>query len=248
MSYGKFACYYDKLTYNVDYKKIADYYLEILKKQNHAPGLTLDLACGTGSLTIELAKRGIDVFGVDGSFEMLSLANQKACESNLEILFLRQQMQNLNLYGTVDTVFCTLDSINHLTNYDDVVETFKKVSLFLNPEGYFIFDMNTIYKHKNILSNNVFIYDLEDVYCVWQNSFNKDSNVANMDLEFFERDGNIYYRSSDKISERAYSENDIKKALNKNNLNVVCEYEYESFSPVRDVSHKIVYVTKKISK
>ena len=146
-SYAYFAGYYDELTRNVDYGKQADYLEALCHRLGHAPGLSLDLACGTGSLTVELCRRGWDIYGVDGSPEMLSAAMQKASEEGLHILFLCQKMQRIDLYGTVDTVVCTLDSINHLTSPQDVQRTFDRVSLFLNPGGYFIFDANTIYKH-----------------------------------------------------------------------------------------------------
>ena len=105
MSYSTFAFYYDALTGNVDYRARADYLCRLLERLGHAPGITLDLACGTGSLTLELARRGLDVYGVDGSLEMLSVAKQKASEAGLDVLFLCQRMQSIDLYGTVDTAF-----------------------------------------------------------------------------------------------------------------------------------------------
>ena len=166
-TYNVFADFYDALTLNVNYEDRANYIINVFKKLNHNMGITLDLACGTGNLTIELAKRNVDIYGIDGSEEMLSQAFQKSAENNLNLLFLCQKMQNIDLYGTIDTCICTLDSINHLTNINDVQKTFDKVSLFMNPKGYFLFDVNTIYKHQNILSNNTFVYDTDEVYCVW---------------------------------------------------------------------------------
>ena len=155
MSYASFAQYYDSLTHNVEYARRADYLCTLLAHLGHAPGLTLDLACGTGSLTVELAKRGMDIYGIDGSADMLSVARQKAAESGLDLLFLCQKMQKLDLYGTVDTVICALDSINHLTLEKDVQTAFDRVSLFMNPGGWFLFDVNTVYKLSLI-----HIYDL----------------------------------------------------------------------------------------
>ena len=185
MSYSLFASYYDRLTQNVPYSQQAQYLLDVLARHGHQPGLTLDLACGTGSLTLELARRGVDVYGVDASMEMLSEAQQKAAEENLQLLFLCQKMQSLDLFGTVDTVFCTLDSLNHLTREKDVQQTFQKVSLFLNPGGYFVFDVNTEYKHRKILGNQTFVYDMEDVYCVWQNTLEEKTCRVSISLDFF---------------------------------------------------------------
>ena len=114
-------------------------------------GLTLDLACGTGTLTLELCKRGVDIFGCDMSADMLTIAQQKAFEEDRDIMFIKQKMQNLKLFGNIDTCICTLDSINHLQSAKDVQKTFEKVSEYMNDSGMFVFDMNTVYKHKYIL-------------------------------------------------------------------------------------------------
>ena len=170
-SYAYFAGYYDELTRNVDYGKQADYLEALCHRLGHAPGLSLDLACGTGSLTVELCRRGWDIYGVDGSPEMLSAAMQKASEEGLHILFLCQKMQRIDLYGTVDTVVCTLDSINHLTSPQDVQRTFDRVSLFLNPGGYFILTPIRSISIGRYWGTIPFVYDTRNVYCVWQNTF-----------------------------------------------------------------------------
>jgi ubiquinone/menaquinone biosynthesis C-methylase UbiE len=133
--YDVFARYYDALTANVDYAARAAYLKALLERLGHAPGLTLDLACGTGSLTLALHRLGFDVYGVDGSAAMLSEAKDKAYDQEADVLFLCQKMQRLDLYGTVDTVFCALDSINHLSGPEQVLETFKRVAFFLNDDA-----------------------------------------------------------------------------------------------------------------
>ena len=124
--YDFFASYYEGLMQNVEYENRCKYILKKKKKYNHNMGITLDLACGTGSLTRELKKSGVDVYGIDASAEMLSEAMMKTSEAGLDILYLRQKMQNIDLYGTIDTCVCTLDSINHLTNPEDVEKTFDR--------------------------------------------------------------------------------------------------------------------------
>ena len=132
-SYSVFAQYYDELTSNVAYARQADYLLDLLQRLGHSPGLTLDRACGTGSLTLELHRRGVDIYGIDGSVEMLSEARTKCAEAGADILFLCQNMQSIDLYGTVDTVLCTLDSLNHLKNGEELQRVFERVSFFMNP-------------------------------------------------------------------------------------------------------------------
>ena len=240
MSYSTFAQYYDCLTHNVDYARRAEYFCTLLDQLGHNAGITLDLACGTGSLTVELAKRGLDVYGIDGSPSMLSVAQQKASDAGLQILFLCQQMQSIDLYGTVDTVICALDSINHLTGENDVQKTFERVSLFLNPGGYFIFDINTIYKHKYVLADNTFVYDTDDVYCVWQNRYEEKTNRVAISLDFFGRQGNGYYRSSEQFYERAYPTEWIVSALEKAGLETVGLYDDLSFQKPNDKTERTI--------
>ncbi|HEX2985521.1 MAG TPA: class I SAM-dependent methyltransferase [Caproiciproducens sp.] len=246
MSYSSFALFYDSLTQNVDYGKYADYLCELMKKYRHEPGLTLDLACGTGSLTLELARRGIDVYGVDGSPSMLSVAQQKAADEGLNLLFLCQSMQTLDLYGTVDTVVCALDSINHLTLEKDVLKAFQRVSLFLNPGGFFIFDVNTEYKHRHILADNVFIYDKADVYCVWQNRLDKNNCRVSITLDLFGREDGCYHRSSEHFYERAYSVERLKFLLSQAGLKTEGLFDGLTFQPPQDHSERLVVVAQKV--
>ena len=186
-NYGYFASFYDELTNNVRYEKTARYILSLAEHYNHDMGLTLDLACGTGSLTVLLKKMGIDIYGIDASAEMLSIAQEKALSQEIHgMLFLCQKMQNLDLFGTIDTCICTLDSINHITNSKELQKAFDKVSFFMNPKALFIFDVNTLYKHQSVLGDNTFVYDTENVYCVWQNTLLKDRRTVDISLDFFE--------------------------------------------------------------
>lgn len=245
MSYSSFALYYDSLTQNVGYPARAEYLIHLLDRMNHKAGLALDLACGTGSFTIELAKRGIDIYGIDSSESMLSVAKQKAADNGLDILFLHQQMQSIDLYGTVDTVFCMLDSINHLTRESDVMKTFSRVSLFLNPGGFFVFDMNTLYKHRCVLGNQTFVYDTDDVYCVWQNCFEERNSIVGITLDFFGRDGEVYRRSSEHFYERAYDTELIVSMLSKAGLETVGLFRELSFEKPDDQTERIVVVARK---
>lgn len=218
MSYSVFAKYYDSLTRNVDYSGRADYLCRILRHLDHPAGLTIDLACGTGNFTLELAKRGFDVYGLDSSPEMLSAAQQKASAKGRSILYVCQKMQEMDLYGTVDTAVCVLDSVNHIPSAADLQEAFHRVALFLNPGGYFIFDANTLYKHRNVLAGNIFLYDMEDVYCVWQNHCEPKTARVSISLDFFERNGKIYTRSSEHFYEYAYSAEKLQTMLAKAGL------------------------------
>jgi ubiquinone/menaquinone biosynthesis C-methylase UbiE len=245
MSYSAFARYYDSLTRNVDYAQHADYLCRVLKRLGHAPGITLDLACGTGSLTLELAKRGFDVYGLDASPEMLSVAQQKASAVGRSLLFICQKMQEMDLYGGVDTAVCMLDSINHITSAADLQESFRRIALFLNPGGYLIFDANTPYKHREILADHVFVYDMEDVYCVWQNRCEPKSALVSISLDFFERQGDIYRRSSEHFQERAYRPERLRSMLKAAGLQVEFIWEDMTFEQPGPETERIVVVASK---
>ncbi len=245
MAYETFADYYDLLTDNVGYKARADYILKHFENIGHDMGLTLDLACGTGSLTLELKKRGVDIYGIDASPEMLSVAMQKSYEAGESILYLCQRMQAIDLYGTIDTCLCTLDSINHLIDLDDVKKTFERVSLFMNPGGYFLFDVNTPYKHKKVLSDNVFVFDTEDVYCVWQNT-PKDDSVTEISLDFFIPEGDNYYRMSEVFSERAYSLDIIKKLLDEAGFEFISAFGDMTFGMPEATEERLIITARKL--
>lgn len=244
-AYESFAQYYDRLTKNVEYTRRADYLCSLLEKWQHEPGLTLDLACGTGSMTLELARRGFDVYGVDGSMEMLAEAQQKAADEGMSLLFLCQKMQMLDLYGTIDTAFCVLDSINHLTSEKEVQKAFERVSLFMAPGALFVFDVNTPYKHREILADNTFVYDTGDVYCVWQNSLDEKTDTVHISLDFFERSGSLYRRSCEHFSERAYSLDHLSAMLEQAGLEVLAVYDDLTTEAPGETCQRAVFVAKK---
>lgn len=245
MSYEIFADFYDELTGNVGYRERAEYILRVLDSFGHDAGLTLDLACGTGSLTLELKKLGVDVYGIDGSADMLSVALQKASDEGEQILFLRQKMQSIDLYGTIDTCVCTLDSINHLTDARDVKKTFSRVSLFMNQGGIFLFDVNTVYKHKEVLSDNVFVFDTDDVYCVWQNTPREDS-ITDISLDFFIPDGDRYARITEEFSERAYTEDELRQWLQEAGFEVLGVFGDMTLDMPRDTEQRLIFAARKI--
>lgn len=241
--YASFAGYYDSLMSDAGYEDRCRYLIELAKRHNHKMGITLDLACGTGTLTRLLAKQEVDVFGVDASGEMLSEAMQKSTEQGLNIMYLRQKMQNLDLYGTINTCICTLDSINHMTDIKDVARTFDRVGLFMDNGGLFVFDVNTVYKHREVLADNVFVYENDSVFCVWQNSLG-ENDIVNIELDFFEEDNGVYYRSGESFCERAYSDEQIKSMLKSAGFEIEAVYGDLSFKNPSEDEQRVVYVAR----
>ena len=214
-------------------------------KDGKVPSLLLDLACGTGKLTGELARRGYDMTGVDLSEEMLGVALDEAQSEGLDILYLCQDMRKLDLYGSMDITICALDSINHLNSLADVKKVFENVALFSEPQGLFIFDINTLYKHRNILANNTFTYETDNVFCIWENTLVEDTDEVKMNLEFFELEENgLYSRTSDSFSEKAYSEESIEELLRECGFELLAKFGDDSFSPPACNSQRIVYAAR----
>lgn len=244
--YSFFSSVYDALTENVNYADRADYIADLLADNGIKGGILLDLACGTGTLSIEMANKGFEVIGVDSSADMLSVAMNNAYESDKSILFLCQPMQQLDLYGTINAAICTLDSINHLTDPADVQATFDKVSLFTEPGGIFIFDVNTVYKHREILASNTFVYDMDDVYCVWQNSLDSETDTVQIDLDIFEEvDDGIYERMQESFCERAYSLSTIEEMLCKAGFETVAVYDELSREEPKENSERLFVIARK---
>ena len=246
-SYGDFAYFYDNLTDNVDYEKRCSYIKGLLAENGVGEGILLDLACGTGTVSLMLSDMGYDVIGVDASEDMLSVAQEKKMESGADVIFLCQRMEELDLFGTINACVSTLDSINHVTDEETVREIFRRVSLFMEDKGIFLFDVNTPYKHKCVLGDNTFVYDTDEVYCVWQNSTD-ESLVTTVNLDIFEKDEDdeeTYYRYSEEFTERAYDLDDIKKWLEDVKFEVIGIYEEMTKDSVKADTQRAVFVARK---
>ena len=235
---------YDQFQGDVDYPARAAYFDSLLQEYGNGGRLLLDLACGTGSLSFELEKLGYDVVAVDASQEMLSKAAEKKLEKGSKVQFLCQKMEELNLYGTVDCCICALDSLNHLPDAEAVVQALDRVGLFLAPDGVLIFDVNTVYKHRQILGDNTFVFEDEDRYLVWQNHL--EGNRVDFTLDLFERTeaGELYRRDGEEFSETAYSPKEMAAMLDRAGLLCVQTFDEDSRNPPRADSQRLVYVTK----
>ena len=220
--YGRFACYYDKLTENVDYGKIAARCHELIKRYSSEHEVVLDLACGTGSLSEALARLDYDVVGVDLSDQMLEEAMDKRYESGL--------------------------NINHLENEEAVRKTFECVSKFTCDGGLFIFDVNTVYKHRVILADNAFCYDLDGLFCAWQNELNDDDSVS-IYLDFFEeQEDGSYCRFSEDFTERIYTDEVLSELVKSNDFELIGKYDGFEDSPVNDKTQRVLYVCRRINR
>ena len=211
-AYGALAASYDRLTNDVDYKAIVDFYGEILNREGLEPRTAVDLACGTGSVALILAQRGLLVIAVDMSGDMLCEASQKAMEAQLPIQFVCQKLQELWLPRGVDLAVCALDSIDYITDPEDCKTAMKRIYKVLNPGGCFIFDVNTPEKLQ-AMDGQVFLDEDDDVYCVWRGSFEKDENICYYGMDLFQHRGDAWHRSFEEHREYAYSAEQLTEYL-----------------------------------
>ena len=241
--YKDFAFYYDALTLDVNYKERTEYLCSLFEKYDRMPSLLLDLACGTGNFSVELAAKGIQVIGVEPSSDMLSVAMQKATEN---IMYLCQSAEDLELYGTVDGAVCCLDSINHITDADTLNKAFERVALFLEKDRLFIFDVNTEYKHREILGNNTFVTEQENIFCVWQNFYDESEKITDINIDIFEEENGSYNRICEDFSERCYSQGELEAMLNSAGLKIEAVFDEMTFDAPKSDSERIVYVVRRV--
>ncbi len=246
MSYGVFAQYYDRLTQNVDYTAYAERLDELISSSGKKRRLLVDLGCGTGSLTLEMDRLGYDVTGIDLSCDMLSVAFNKKIEQGSKAIFVNQDITDISLPYKVDVMICSLDVLNHLNSADDIKGVFGSVTKYLKKDGIFVFDMNTPYKHRELLSDNAFIYDLGDVYVTWQNEYQAADGSVNITLEFFiEGEDGLYDRYTEEFSEKVYEQADIIVMLEGAGLELVDCYDGWTSGKPNEKTDRILYVAKR---
>lgn len=246
MSYAEFALFYDRLTENIDYEALADMYAGLLCRYGAKSGELLDLACGTGSLSMPLAERGFRVTAADISQDMLTVAAAKSSE----VRWLCCDMIDLPFEEQFDAVICGLDSINHLPDMQAIQQSFDGVYRSLKAGGVFAADLNTPYKHREVLGNNAYTFDYDGLYCGWQNELD-DCNSGqpcrvDMLLDFFEEneDGS-YTRYSDSLSEIAPEPEQIIQMLEKSGFRDIEVSEYITGERLTGKSEKYTFIARK---
>ena len=247
MIYDLLAPFYDKINKDIDYSKWADFIEKIVDKHcGRVPELWLDLGCGTGSMTIELAKRGRDMTGIDYSPEMLNLARERSEHLGLEnILWLCQDIRNFELYGTVDVCVSCLDTINHLKSSKDLNACLDLVHNYLAPDGLFIFDINGKYKFENVYGDNSYVMEEDNAVCIWQNYYNPKTQKCDFYITLFEENEyGSYDRYEEQQVERMYTLRSIKKHLSDNSLEFLGAYSDFDFNDATDSSERIYVVAK----
>ena len=247
--YEDFALVYDRFMDETPYEEWCQFVVGRLKQGQITDGILLDLGCGTGSMTELLAKQGYDMIGVDLSDSMLDIAIEKRAQSGHNILYLQQDMREFELYGTVRAVICLCDSLNYLLEEDDLLTTFKLVNNYLDPNGLFIFDFNTVYKYETVIGDSTIAENREEGSFIWENTYYEEEHMNEYGLTIFAKCGDGRYEKYEETHyERAYSLDEIKESLAQAGLVFVTAYDSFTHNPPTGESERICIIAREHGK
>ena len=275
-AYSGFAEVYDIFMDNIPYEEWAAYLTSLLCEYGVNDGLVLELGCGTGNLTRLLCRQGYDMIAIDNSEEMLMIARDKTAAAPGDILYLLQDMRSFELYGTVRAVVSICDSMNYITEPDELCQVFRLVNNYLDPGGIFIFDMNTIYKYKELLGDRTIAENRENCSFIWDNYYNEEEKLNEYDLsifvkaedefsetedefsetgdEFSENDhgagteGELFIRYEETHYQRGYSLEEIRALLEAAGMRFVTAYEAFTKNPVSDACERMYIIAREHGK
>lgn len=248
-AYSSFASVYDQFMDNVPYEEWAEYLTGLLKEYQVNDGLVLDLGCGTGSPTEILAKKGYDMIGIDNSEDMLQMAMEKRADSGLDILYLLQDMREFELYGTVAAVVSICDSMNYLTDYEDLVETMRLVNNYLDPKGVFIFDMNTVHKYRDLIGDRTIAEARDECSFIWDNDYDPETKINEYDLTLFiQEEEDLYRRFEETHYQKAYELEEVKQAIQEAGMEFVAVYDAFTHKEPDENSERVYFVAREQGK
>ena len=248
-AYGEFARVYDIFQDNVDYQAWAGWLKQQLFSYGIQDGLVLDLGCGTGTMTELLAKEGYDMIGVDNSEEMLAEAMEKRVESGQDILYLLQDMQEFELYGTVRAVVSVCDSLNYITDRDELRHVFELVNNYLDPEGIFLFDMNTVHKYRDLLGDTTIAENRDEGSFIWDNSYDEEEGLNYYELAvFLPREDGLYEKSEEVHCQKAYPQEEIETLIKEAGMELLAVYDAYTLNPATEDSERLFFVAREKGK
>ena len=243
-AYHALAASYDRLTNDVDYAAVVAFYNQILEREGLHPRTAVDLACGTGSVALLLARAGMTVTAVDMSEDMLCQASSKAQQEKLPVRFVRQRLEKLWLPRGVDLAVCALDSLDYITDPEACREAIRRIYRCLNPGGCFIFDVNTPEKLR-AMDGQVFLDEDEDVYCVWRGEFDEAANICTYGMDLFQRRGNVWQRSWEEHKEYAYSQAQLTGYLRQAGFTSIRVYGDRRFGAPEEGEQRMYFKARK---
>ncbi len=244
-SYESFAQVYDLFMDNIPYEEWEEYLSGLLCKRGIRDGLVLELGCGTGTMTELLAGRGYDMIGIDNSPEMLEIAAEKREKSGHDILYLLQDMRGFELYGTVRAVVCVCDSMNYILEKEELLQVFRLVSNYLDPGGYFIFDMNTEYKYREILGETTIAENREEGSFIWENYYDEEEKRNDYELTLFlPEGGGLYRKYEEEHTQRAYDPGEVCRLLAQAGLQTEAVYDAFTEQEPGAESERIYFIAR----
>lgn len=249
-AYTGFAGVYDLFMDNIPYKEWGEYLCGLLKEYQITDGIVVDMGCGTGGITEQLALAGYDMIGIDNSEEMLSIArdkklNYKKEDSRNEILYLLQDMRELELYGTAKAIVSICDSINYILEEEDLLTVFQLVNNYLDANGLFIFDLNTEYKYKEILGEQIIAENREEASFIWENYYYSKEQINEYDLTIYvKEEGDLYRRFCETHYQKSYSLETIQTLLDKAGMEFVTAYDAFTKEPPHKDSERIYIIAR----
>ena len=247
--YEDFALVYDRFMDETPYEEWCQFVVGRLKQDQITDGILLDLGCGTGSMTELLAKQGYDMIGVDLSDSMLDIAMEKRAQSGHNILYLQQDMREFELYGTVRAVICLCDSLNYLLEEDDLLTTFKLVNNYLDPNGLFIFDFNTVYKYETVIGDSTIAENREDCSFIWENYYDPEEEINEYDLTIFvQEEGDTFRRFTETHLQRGYTAEQMRKLVEQAGLKILEIMDSDTGEAATETSERVYIVAKEQQK
>ena len=261
-AYTGFAAVYDTFMDNVPYREWGGYIHSMLCEKGVKDGLVLDLGCGTGTMTEILAGYGYDMIGADNSEDMLELAMEKRIQSGHDILYLLQDMREFELYGTVRAVVSVCDSLNYITDPEDLENVFRLVNNYLDPGGIFLFDFNTEYKYREVMGDCTIAEDRGVCSFIWDNYYYEEERINEYDLTLFvretgqpdpdtdepDKEGQLYRRYTETHYQRAYTLEEMQRLLEKAGLVFEAAYDMDTKEVPGDTSERICVITREHGK
>ena len=243
--YNELAQYYDMLMEDVDYEKWADYVEKLFVNEGFKPETILDAACGTGNITIPLAKKGYKLVGADISEDMLAVAENKARCEKLSISFFRQNMTNINIPSNFDCILCMCDGVNYLLEEEEVVAFFTSAYNKLKEKGILIFDISSYNKLQCVLGNNLIYEEKNEIHYIWENFFDEEKETVEMQLTFFIPEKDLYRKFTEHHVQKAYKNDYLVQQLQRIGFKNIKFYgEFEFKEPGED-SERIFFTAAK---
>lgn len=257
-TYSSFAAVYDRLMDNIPYDEWVSYLYGLLNEYNIKKGIIAELGCGTGNITERLSKAGYDMIGIDNSVPMLNVANAKKADNTSGSLYLCQDMREFELYGTVAAVISLCDSINYITDYDELMQVFRLVNNYLDPKGLFIFDFHTKHYYRDVVADSTIAEDRDDISFIWDNYYDAEDNINELALSLFIREqssdtdnnqsGSLYRKYEELHIQRGYSLNEILNLVQTSGLELIAAYDAFTHNKASDNCERIYVIARECGK